>query len=215
MTRDRAVAAAILAGGLARRMNGANKATLWIGAARIIDRQLAILRQIADPVFIVAGDPAPFAGLGVDVVADAIPGAGALGGIYTAITASPRMRTLVVACDMPFLNRALLERLTEPDEADAVLPRTVAGLEPLCAVYAAACADPIRRRIERGALRAADVVADVRLKEVGPEVVATYDPHGLMFVNVNTPHDYEHALKLIEFGSKPSADRIMEDSENR
>src|SRR4029450_4526377 len=56
------IAAAILAGGLARRMGGANKAGLRIGDERIIDRQLRLLRQIADPVFIVAGTPEAFQG---------------------------------------------------------------------------------------------------------------------------------------------------------
>ena len=37
---------------------------------------------------------------------------------------------------------------------------------------------------------------EVHVVEVGPEVVAAYDPHGLLFVNVNTPHDYERALRL-------------------
>jgi molybdopterin-guanine dinucleotide biosynthesis protein A len=33
----------------------------------------------------------------------------------------------------------------------------------------------------------------VRVTEIGPEVLAAYDPAGLMFLNVNTPHDYEQA----------------------
>src|SRR5690349_10799552 len=106
-----AVAAAILAGGRARRMGGANKEALRIGGERIVDRQLAVLRQIADPVFVVGHEPERFAGLGLRVVPDVLPDAGALGGIYTAIVSSPRPRTLVVACDMPFLSVELLRKL--------------------------------------------------------------------------------------------------------
>src|SRR4029450_5598916 len=75
------IAAAILAGGLARRMGGANKASLQIGNERIIDRQLRILRQVADPVFIVASVAEPFQELQVRVVPDIVAGAGPLGGI--------------------------------------------------------------------------------------------------------------------------------------
>jgi molybdenum cofactor guanylyltransferase len=190
------LAAAILAGGLARRLGGENKATLRIGDRRIIDRQLALLRQIADPVFIVSGRADAFHDLGVSVVDDVIPAAGSLGGIYSALTTSPHPRTLVVACDMPFLTLPFLQRLAEPSNADLVIPRTGRGVEPLCAIWARRCASAIRRRIERGTLKAALVLEELQVEEIGPEALASYDPHGLLFVNVNTLHDYERAQEL-------------------
>jgi molybdopterin-guanine dinucleotide biosynthesis protein A len=207
------VAAAILAGGRARRMGGLDKASLHVGGLRIVDRQVAVLHQVADPVFVVANDAAPFANLGLRVVPDALPGAGALGGLYSALAASPAPRTLVVACDMPFLSVPLLRRLTQPSDADAVMPRSPRGLEPLCAVYSAAAAGAIRRRIEEGDLKMARLAADLRVEELGPEVLAAYDPQGLLFVNVNTPHDYERALGLVETVSKPPGDRITDNTE--
>ena len=66
------IAAAILAGGMARRMGGANKAGLRIGNERIIDRQLRLLRRIADPVVIIAGSAEPFQELEITVVPDAL-----------------------------------------------------------------------------------------------------------------------------------------------
>ena len=190
---DHPVAAAILAGGAARRMGGIDKATLRIDGERIIDRQLTLLRQVADPVFVVAREAGRFPDLPLDVVCDLIPGAGALGGIYTAIVSSPHPRTLVVACDLPFLTLPLLEALTRPCGADLVIPRSARGYEPLCAVWSAACAEPIRRRIARGDLKAAEAAADLRVEEIGPGVLESCDPRGLLFVNVNTPHDYERA----------------------
>src|SRR5688572_9461741 len=84
------IAAAILAGGLARRLGGANKATLRVGDLRIIDHQLAILREVADPVFIVSGRPEAFADISGSprIVPDILPDAGPLGGIYTALVMS-------------------------------------------------------------------------------------------------------------------------------
>ena len=204
------IAAAVLAGGLARRMGGATKATLEIGAERIIDRQLRLLRQVADPVFVVAADRRPFEGLEVDVVPDAVAGAGPLGGIYTALTTSPCERTLIVACDLPYLSLPFLRRLTAPTDADLVIARTERGYEPLCAAWSAACVDPIWRRIQSGTLKTALVVDDVRVEEIGPDEVASCDPHGLLFVNVNTPHDYERARRLGRTESKSMRDRIMD-----
>jgi molybdopterin-guanine dinucleotide biosynthesis protein A len=177
-------------------MGGGNKATLRVGALRIVDRQLALLRQVADPVFIVSGLPEDFSDLDVEIVADVVPRAGALGGIYTAIVSSPRPRTLVVACDLPFLTLPLMERLVRPTDADVVMPRSALGPEPLCAVWGSSTAGPIRRRIDEGRLKAALMIEDLRVEEIGPDALAAYDPHGLLFVNVNTPHDYERAREL-------------------
>lgn len=198
---DRPVAAAILAGGLARRLGGIDKAALRLGDARIVDRQLARLREVADPIFVVAARQGPSPAPGVEVIADLVPGAGPLGGIYTAIAASPRPRTLVVAGDLPFLPLPLLRLLARPSDADVVVPRSARGYEPLCATWSTAAAEVVRRRIERGALKASLVMEELRVEEIGPELLETCDPHGLLFVNVNTPHDYERARELIRMES--------------
>ena len=191
----RPLAAAILTGGRASRMGGLRKATLALGGTSIIDRQLAVLRTLAAPVFLVTSAGAP-RDAELTVVRDEYPDHGALGGIYTAIVASPHERTLVVACDMPFLNAEFLAHLVGID-ADLVIPRTSRGYEPLCAIYSRACAQSIRERLTRGELEASRLPDGVRVAEVGPETVAAYDPEGLLFVNVNTPHDYERAKSVL------------------
>lgn len=208
MTRP--VAAAILDGGRARRLGGVRKSGLEVGGQPIIERQLAVLRQLADPVFVVAPDPAPYRGLAVDVVPDAVPGGSALAGIYTAIMHSPHQRTLVVAGDMPFL-RADVLRLLANGTADVVIPRSGRGLEPLCAVYAKTCAPALRRRLETGDLRATVLPEGLSVQEVGTDVLAAADPDGLLFVNVNTPHDHARARSLIESMAQQCDDRITEE----
>ena len=204
----RPLAAAILTGGRASRLGGARKAQLAIGGRTIIERQLEVLRRVTAPIYAVtsaAGDPEG----GLDLVRDRFPGRGALGGIYTAIDASPHDRVLVVGCDMPFLSAALIEYMHSLD-GDLVIPRSARGYEPLCAIYSRACAVAIRERIELGRLEASVVPEGVRVVEVGAEALAVYDPRGLVFVNVNTPHDYERANTLLE-GSNASHDRIMDE----
>jgi molybdopterin-guanine dinucleotide biosynthesis protein A len=108
-----------------------------------------------------------------------------------------RGRVLVVACDMPFLTAPFLGRLVaECLGVDAVVPRTADGLHPLCAVYAQSAAAAVQRRILNGQLRVADALADLAVREVGPEEIAPYDPDGTLLVNINTPDDYERALRL-------------------
>jgi molybdopterin-guanine dinucleotide biosynthesis protein A len=212
MIPNRPLAAAILAGGEAKRLGGINKGTLAIGDIQIVDRQLTALREVASDVFVVGAESPAWTSRGLRVVPDEMAGLGALGGIYTAIVQSPSDRTLVVACDMPFVSAAFLRLLAAEDEdADVVMPRSARGYEPLCAIYSRACAPEIRARLARGELQAAVLPRDVRAIEIGPQIIALADPDGLLFVNVNTPHDYARAKGLIELKPEPTHDRITTD----
>lgn len=207
------VSAAILAGGRARRFGGADKAALAVGRARIIDRQLAALSTVTDDVRIVTNEPGRYGDLGVRVIPDAIAGAGPLGGIYSALLDATHERVLVIACDLPFVTAALLERLVAEsrtdEQVDAVVPRSARGLEPLCALYTTRCTAAARDRIESGALQVAGLLDAVRTRVLGPEALAPYD-EGALFENVNTPHDHERARGWVELNEKPSKDRITE-----
>ena len=207
------ISAAILAGGQARRLGGADMASLVVGGARIVERQLAALAGLADDVRIVGGDAARYRDLGIPVVADAIAGAGSLGGLYTALIGARHERVLVLACDLPFVSAALLERLAiesgTATEIDAVVPRSGRGLEPLCAVYRTRCAGVARERIAHGDLRMTALLADLAVRELGRDALAPYDD-GALFENVNTPQDYARARGLGELDAKPSEDRITE-----
>jgi molybdenum cofactor guanylyltransferase len=191
MSKNGELAAAILAGGRARRMHGVNKGTLVIGRTAIIDRQLETLREVAVDIFVVGRSDVNWTSRGLRVIADEIPNAGPLGGIYTAIVRSPCERTVVVACDMPFLSSALLRELVAVKDADLVIPRHAGRYEPLCAIYSRACADDIRDRLARGMHEASTLPTGLRVTEIDVD-------NERFFVNVNTPHDYERAKGLSE-----------------
>jgi molybdopterin-guanine dinucleotide biosynthesis protein A len=191
MGKDGELAAAILAGGHARRMDGVNKGTLVVGRSAIVDRQLETLREVAREVFVIGRNDVAWTSRGLRVIPDDIAEAGPLGGIYTAIVRSPCERTLVVACDMPFLSTALLRRLAAVKDADVVIPRHARGYEPLCAIYARACASDIRDRLARGMNEASRLPVGMRVTEIDVD-------NDSFFVNVNTPHDYERAKGLSE-----------------
>jgi molybdenum cofactor guanylyltransferase len=192
------VDAAILAGGRARRFGGVDKSLLRVGAATILDRQLEALASLAGRVFVVTDRPVSFGRRGVRVVRDRLPNAGALGGIYTALVEADGPHVLVVACDLPFVSAALLTELAglADDTCDAVVPRTRDGRQPLCAVYARRLADTVRGQVESGHLKIQDLLAAIRVREVGPDDLARFDPDGRLFHNVNTPGDLEFALRF-------------------
>ena len=186
--------AAIVAGGAASRLGGRDKSRLPVGSRSILERQLAVLRPLTDRILVVANDPEPFGDTGLPVVPDLVPGAAALGGIYTALSSATTGQVLVIACDLPFLTGRFLEHLAGRAQGfDLTIPRSRDGLQPMCAMYSRACLEPIRARIAGTVLRIQDLAAEVRTREIGPDELAAYDPDGLLFFNVNTPADYERA----------------------
>jgi molybdopterin-guanine dinucleotide biosynthesis protein A len=201
MADNDGVTAAILAGGKATRFGGRNKSELRVGSLAILERQLGVLREVADQTIIVANDSRPFESYGVRVLPDAIPGHGALGGLYTAIVASHTEHTLVVAGDMPFLDAAFLRRLIAAgSDVDIAVPRTTEGYEPLCASYSRRCAAVLKSQMDSGKLRLSDLLtvkAGLTVHELGLEEIARYGDPARLFFNINTAEDYARASSLV------------------
>src|SRR5579871_3937549 len=88
---------------------------------------------------VLVGNPAEYNEFPFPVIADLHPGAGPLGGILTALHHTSADWNLVVACDMPGLSAAALQRIlaaAEHSGTDALVPAGPSGIpEPLCAVY--------------------------------------------------------------------------------
>ena len=192
---------AILAGGHARRLGGLNKAglTLQPGGASVLDRQLARLRRVVDRTIIIANDAERFRSAGVPVIPDMVPDGGALGALYTAVHAAGTEWTLVMACDMPFVNERLLAHLVSVGRSvDIAIPHTARGYEPLCATYSRRSAAGLRRLIDEQRFRLSDVarIAGLDVHEVGRDELAPFGPDEVLFFNLNTPDDHARAIDL-------------------
>ncbi len=202
------VSGVILAGGKSRRM-GYDKAWLIFDGEPLIARVLARVRAVCPKVLIVANERDAYARLGVPVISDVYPGKGSLGGIFSGVQAAHTEHALVVACDLPFLNEALLRYLISlAPEADVVIPRAHAprgiaqhttryeqldvkasGLQATHAIYSKRCLEPMRARLLANDLRIINFFDEVRVRVVEPDEVARFDPQGWTFFNVNTPED--------------------------
>ena len=189
--------AAILAGGQARRLGGIDKSALVVGARSILDRQLTLLGGLTRHLLIVTSDRSRVQPVGVPVVVDRIGGAGALGGLYTALVEAPTEQVLIIGCDMPFLTAPFLRYLAERGrDADVVVPRNSYGRHPLCASYVRRTAPYFQARIQAGDLRIGEALMDLTVHEIGPGDLAPFDPDGRLLLNVNTPEDYQRARSI-------------------
>ncbi len=189
----------IQAGGASRRM-GQDKGLVTFLGQPLVARVLSRVAGLADEVLVTTNNPASYAFLNLPCVPDILPGQGALGGLYTALSASSRVLAAVVACDMPFVSPGLLvaERgLLLREGVDAVVPCTAAGLEPFHAVYRReTCLPHLKVALEAGERRVDSWFAQVNMRYLTPEEIAPHDPQGLAFLNVNTLQDLRRAERI-------------------
>jgi molybdenum cofactor guanylyltransferase len=186
------VAAAILAGGKGKRLGGVDKGLVEIGGETIAHRQLRVLTPLVSERLIVAGNPAPYAGLDARLVVDLHPGAGPLAGLEAALEATTADALLVFACDLPFLDAALVTALRDAPAAEAVVARLGSKAQPLAARYARSILPRVQRRLARDKLRVLDLVA-----ELDPQWL-DFPPDTRALFNVNTPEDVARAEALLK-----------------
>jgi molybdopterin-guanine dinucleotide biosynthesis protein A len=198
-----AVAAAIIAGGQARRMGGprGNKGALLVAGRTILDRQLDVLLPRFSRVLLVTNADRPLSLAGVTLVPDRVgPGLGPLAGLDAALAALlPHERAVVcVGGDMPLLAPALIELLRDTAwQADAVVPRVGGHAEPLLARYSRACAPAIATALAERNLKTSALVARLPVHWLEEPILRALDPDLASFENANTPEDLERIAARI------------------
>jgi molybdenum cofactor guanylyltransferase len=185
------VTAVIFAGGLGTRLGGVKKALLEVGGTPIIGRILDVVRPISTEIVVVDNDDALANLPGIRVVPDSETRAGVLVALHSGLTAARGDLCIALACDMPFVSRALLQwMLEQAGEHDVVIPKTEGQLDPLHAVYRRQpCLDAIGRALGRGEKRMISYFGDVRVREIGEAELRAIDPALRSLFNVNTPED--------------------------
>ncbi len=185
------VTGVILAGGRSRRM-GRDKATLEIGGKSLIEGIVDLFGRLF-PRTLIAGDRPDLARPNLPAYADAYPGS-ALGGLHTGLTHAETPYIFVAACDMPFVDEALIRALLERRFGyDVILPGTPEGLEPLIACYGQGCLPIIGRQLQAGNFRILDIYPELRMRVVGPgELPGNWRT---ALTNINTPTDLAKAVR--------------------
>jgi molybdopterin-guanine dinucleotide biosynthesis protein A len=192
----------VLAGGLARRMGGGDKARIRIGGKTILERVLARLEPQCTRIILNAnGDPARFADTGLPVVSDSVPDfagplAGILAGLDWAAAHAPEVADIVTAPgDCPFLPDDLVARLAAARQSAGVplaCARSGDWRHPVLGLWPVALRDDLRKalieeklhKIEAWTARHGIAIADWPATPIDP------------FFNVNTPQDAAEAERL-------------------
>lgn len=182
---------AIQAGGKSSRM-GTDKSFVLLDGRPMIELVRDKVTGLGDELILITNRPDDYAYLGLPMFSDVFPDQGSLGGIYTAVYAATHPHTLVVACDMPWLNRDLLQYMINlRHEADVIVPRWEKYPEPLHAIYSKNCLAPMSDNIQAGELKITRFFGKVTTRFVEREEIEQFDKHGRSFANINTPQELE------------------------
>ncbi len=190
----------LLAGGKSSRL-GHDKILEKIGEQSLLEKVLSCLESLGKQTIIVTAEERVFPQLkgrqNLKIVYDIYPGKGSLGGIYTGLVTSQTLYNFVVAADMPFLNRPLLQYMIGVSEGyDYVLPRVNDLFEPLCAIYSKTCLPAIESMIKKGDMVIINLVDLVKVRYVDAEEIDRFDPKHRSFFNINTRQDLALAREL-------------------
>jgi molybdopterin-guanine dinucleotide biosynthesis protein A len=194
----------VLAGGLARRMGGGDKARISIGGATILERVLVRLTpQCAAVILNANGDPARFADAGLAVVPDSVPDfagplAGILAGLDWAAAHRPEIADVAsVPGDCPFLPPDLVARLSAARAAAGVplaCARSGEWRHPVVGLWPVKLRADLRHALVEEDLRKIEIWTGRHGVAVADWPAAPVDP----FFNVNTPQDAAAAERMAE-----------------
>jgi molybdopterin-guanine dinucleotide biosynthesis protein A len=196
------VVAIVLAGGAARRMGGGDKGLIELGGRPMLARIKERVGAQVDRVLLNAdGDPARFAALRLETVADPLPGrpgplAGILAGLLWAERWAPHALVLSVPTDVPFLPHDLVAGLRtamRASGAPAAIAVSSGRRHPTIGLWTVGLAPTLRAAIVDQGLRRAEAWAQQIGAAIATWPTEPVDP----FVNINTPADLERAEALL------------------
>jgi molybdopterin-guanine dinucleotide biosynthesis protein A len=193
------LAAFILAGGKSTRM-GTDKAFLELEGQTLLAHALALAGSVTPRVGIV-GDQAKRAGFG-NVIEDVYRNRGPLGGIHAALTNSTAELNLVLAVDLPFLEKNFLEYLVSAardGQVTVTVPRTDGGFQPLGAVYRHKFVEAAERALRMGNNKIDQLFAPADTRVLEEDELRSAGFCAEMFRNVNTPEDWNLAKSAAQF----------------
>ena len=180
----------ILCGGKSARM-GRDKAFVEVRGVPMIERVIAVAREISDEIRLVAPEAARVSGLGLPVLTEERVGIGPIEAMRVGLSAIEAPAAWVLACDLPNLAPGPLLRMQAllTPGADAVVPRDAGGRDhPLCGLYRRGCCVFFDRAINSGETAIYRALSAMSVIHPAPgDIDAGRD----FLDNLNTPEDLE------------------------
>jgi molybdopterin-guanine dinucleotide biosynthesis protein A len=193
------VAGVVLCGGESTRM-GRPKAWLPFGDELMLPRVVRLLGEAVAPVVVVAASEqdVPPLPASVGIVHDLERGRGPLQGLAAGLQSlhGRADAAYVSSCDAPFLQPSFVRRLIDLLGDNTICVPEVGGFRhPLAALYRLEVAAVAVRLLSENRPRPAFLFDEVPTRIVQPEELLDVDPTFQTLRNLNTPDEYEAALR--------------------
>ena len=201
----------VLCGGRSSRM-GRAKAWLPFGCEVMLQRVVRVIREVVDPVVVVAapGQDVPQLPADVEIVRDEIEGKGPLAGLAAGLAAleGEADAAYLSSCDVPFLKPEFVRRVISLlGDASVCVPRVGGYHHPLAAVYRVGVLPHVRELLAADRLRPVFLFDAVPTRVVEPAELADVDPEFASLRNLNSPEDYEAAIREARLAETPEEPR--------
>ena len=178
----------VLAGGKSSRM-GTDKGLLVYKGKKLVEYSIDLLKGYCNDLIISTNNP-EYGQFGIPVHADEFPGKGPAGGLFSAMKGSSGDWNLVLACDMPFLNRPLLDvLLSNLGNCRGVVPVHEGLIEPLAAVYHKSMEVTLTDALKENHLSMHQILKSARVNFLPVENLLIEFP--FLFKNLNNLSDIE------------------------
>ena len=187
----------VLAGGRSSRM-GRDKAQLRYHEASQLDRTAALLSSVCDKVYISCRSDQLdcYSDSGIPAIADSYLDLGPLGGLLSAQRHAPGAAWLVAACDLPFIDEAVMATLAEvrnPYRFATAFAGDEGRPEPLLSIYEPKSRRRLLERHAAGNDSLCSFLMHSRVRLIEPD-----EPSKLR--NVNDPASMAEARRAIGKG---------------
>jgi len=186
----------VLAGGLSRRMGGADKGLMdFLGKPMVTHVIERVLPQVNELLINANREISRYQALGYPVVQDDISGfAGPLAGLHAAIKVSKSPFVLTVPCDCPLLPPDLASRLAQhlvEHQAEIAVARTGSQSHPVFCLCKTSLLSSLENYLSSGERKMDIWQQSVNIAEV------SFDDNPRAFSNINTAQELSQLLLSI------------------
>lgn len=200
----------ILSGGKSKRM-GVNKAMLKIDNKTLIERTSNLISALFKKVLLITNTPDEYSFLGLETFKDVYKNVGPLAGIHSGLTHSTTEKNFIIACDMPFINKELIEFIVNYKTDKSIkIPKAEGVTQQLCGVFSKSVLDEIEKMIsgsvsdnnENSSKKNIGFKVQHLFQVIDTEIIDVESKFGRyekgMFMNINNKDDFDEAIKRIK-----------------
>ena len=172
------------------------KSFIKVEGMPIIERSLKTYRQLFRDSVIVTNQPELYSQFGIKMLGDVYDIRGPMTGIFTSLINSSEPWVFVSACDMPFLNRDLIEYMASRRPGyEAVVPLYKGRPEPLHAFYSIRLTTSMEKALLIGNNALRDFLRPKKVKYLPIRDMIKFDPEAKSLINLNTPQDIKNFIR--------------------